>query len=117
MEKIAEDLGIEPTEAEYDAEIELIAQQSDLSARQVRSKLERNGQMDALRNQILERRVIETIVAEAKLTTEDGGSILKEEADEFALEHLVAPVTQVLPEARYDEQPEDGTENKSVKPS
>lgn len=117
LEKIAEDLSIEPTEAEYDAEIELIAQQSDLSARQVRAKLERNGQMDALRNQILERRVIETIVAEAKLTTEDGGSILKEESDEFALEHLVAPVSQVLPEARYDEQPEDGSDNKSVKPS
>jgi trigger factor len=117
LEKIAEDLTIEPTEAEYDAEIELIAQQSDLSARQVRAKLERNGQMDALRNQILERRVIETIVAEAKLTTEDGGSILKEDSDEFALEHLVAPVSQVLPEARYDEQPEDGSDNKSVKPS
>ncbi|XZE21093.1 trigger factor [Pirellulaceae bacterium SH449] len=117
LEKIAEDLTIEPTEAEYDSEIELIAQQSDLSARQVRAKLERNGQMDALRNQILERRVIDTIVAEAKVTPEDGGSILKEEADEFALEHLVAPVSQILPEARYDEQPEDGSENKSVKPT
>jgi FKBP-type peptidyl-prolyl cis-trans isomerase (trigger factor) len=29
LEKIAEDLSIEPTEAEYDAEIELIAQQSE----------------------------------------------------------------------------------------
>jgi trigger factor len=117
LEKIAEDLAIEPTDAEYDSEIELIAQQSDLSARQVRAKLERTGQMDALRNQILERRVIDAIVAEAKVTLEDGGSILKEESDEFALEHLVAPVSQILPEARYDEQPEDGSQNKSVKPT
>lgn len=73
--------------------------------------------MDALRNQILERRVIETIVGEAKLSSTDGGSILKAEPDEFAVEFLVAPVTQSLPEAKYDEKPEDGVESKSVKPT
>jgi trigger factor len=117
LEKIAEDLAIEPTEEEYNKEIDLIAQQSDLSSRQVRAKLERNGQMDALRNQILERRVIEQIVEEGKITTEAGGSILKEEPNEHALEFLVAPVTQVLPEAKYDEKPEDGVDAKTVKPS
>jgi trigger factor len=117
LEKIAEDLGIEPTEAEYDSEIELIATQSDLSSRQVRARLERSGQMDALRNQILERRVIETIVSEAKVSSTDGGSILKADPDEFAIEFLVAPVSQSLPEAKYDEKPEDGVESKSVKPT
>ncbi len=117
LEKIAEDIGIEPTEAEYDSEIELIATQSDLSPRQVRARLERSGQMDALRNQILERRVIETIVSEAKVSSTDGGSILKAEPDEFAVEFLVAPVSQSLPEAKYDEKPEDGVESKSVKPT
>jgi trigger factor len=117
LEKIAEDLTIEPTEAEYDAEIELIAQQGDLTVRQVRTKLERGGQMDALRNQILERRVIEQIVAEAKVSSVKGGSILKAEPDEYAIEFLVAPVSQVLPEAKYEEQPEDGSQDKTVKPT
>jgi trigger factor len=118
LEKIAEDLSIEPTEAEYDAEVELIALQSDLTPRQIRNKLERNGQMDALRNQILERRVIEQIVAEAKVSSAKGGSILKEEPDEYAVEFLVAPVSQTLPEAKYDEKPDDGSpESKTVKPS
>jgi trigger factor len=117
LEKIAEDLSIEPTEAEYDAEIELIAQQGDLTVRQVRTKLERGGQMDALRNQILERRVIEQIVAEANVSSIKGGSILKAEPDEYAIEFLVAPVSQVLPEAKYDEKPEDGSQDKTVKPS
>ncbi len=117
LEKIAEDLKIEPTEEEYTAEIELIAAQSDLSPRQVRAKLERGGQMDALRNQILERRVIEQIVTDANVTDKPGGSILKSEPDEFAIEFLVAPVSQILPEAKYDEKPEDGADNKTVKPT
>lgn len=117
LEKIAEDLKIEPTEEEYESEIALIAEQSDMSPRQVRARLERGGQMDALRNQILERRVIEQIVAEAKITEENGGSILKAEPDEYAIEFLVAPVTQALPEAKYDEKPEDGVDSKTVKPT
>jgi trigger factor len=117
LEKIAESLSIEPTEEEYDDEIEQIADQSDLSARQVRAKLERTGQMDALRNQILERTVIKRIVDAGNVNTIQGDSILKAEPDEFAVEFLVAPVSQALPEAKYDEQPEDGSSDKSVKPT
>ncbi len=118
LEKIAEDLKVEPSEEEYDDEIKLIADQSDLSSRQVRAKLERTGQMDALRNQILERNVIKMIVAEANLTTVKGDSILKADPDEFAVEFQVAPVSQELPEAKYDETPEDGAmEGKNVKPT
>lgn len=118
LEKIAEDLAIEPSEQEYEDEIKLIAEQSDLSVRQVRAKLERTGQMDALRNQILERTVIKRIVDEAKVTNVKGDSILKADPDEFAVEFLVAPVSQILPEAKYDEQPADGTpDGKNVKPT
>lgn len=74
--------------------------------------------MDALRNQILERRVIEQIVAEAKVSSVKGGSILKAEPQPDAIEQpLVAPVSQVLPEAKYEEQPEDGSQDKTVKPT
>lgn len=117
LEKIGEDLSIEPTEAEYDAEIKLIAEQSDASPRQVRAKLERTGQMDAVRNQILERTVIQRITEAAKVTTVKGDSILKADPEEFAVEFLVAPVSQSLPEAKYDEKPEDGASDKgTVKP-
>ncbi len=118
LEKIAEDLKIEPAEAEYDEEIKLIAEQGDMSPRQVRAKLERTGQMDAVRNQILERTVINRIVEAAKLSSKAGESPLKAEPDEFSIEFLVAPVSQSLPEAKYDEMPEDGAPDKgSVKPS
>lgn len=117
LEKIAEAMSIEPAETEYDEEIAMIAEQSDISPRQVRAKLERTGQMDALRNQILERTVINKITEAGKVTEIAGESILKADPDEFAVEFLVAPVSQTLPEAKYDEQPEDGSIEKSVKPT
>lgn len=118
LEKIAEELKIEPSEEEYDEEVKLIAEQSDLSPRQVRAKLERTGQMDALRNQILERTVINKIVEVAKVTSKEGGSILKADPDEFSVEFMVAPTAADLPEALYDEQPEDGAPEKGmVKPT
>jgi trigger factor len=118
LEKIAEDLKIEPTEEQYEEEIKLIAEQSDTTVRQVRAKLDRSGQMDALRNQILERTVINKIVDAAEVTVVQGESIIKKEPKEFAVEFLVAPVSQSLPEAKYDERPEDGADDKSpVKPT
>jgi len=117
-DQIAEDLKIEPTEEQYEAEIKLISEQSDSTVRQVKAKLDRTGQMDALRNQIIERLVIERIVAASDLTTVKGDSILKKEPKEFAVEFLVAPVSQSLPEAKYDDLPEDGADDKSpVKPT
>jgi trigger factor len=118
LEKIAEELKIEPTEEEYEEEIKLIAEQSDLSPRQVRAKLDRTGQMDALRNQILERTVIRKVVDSASVSSKDGGSILKADPEEFSVEFMVAPVSSALPEALYDEQPEDGASDKGmVKPT
>jgi trigger factor len=117
LEKIAEDNSIEPSEAEYEEEIQLIADQSDLSVRQVRAKLERTGQMDALRNQILERVVIKQIVDAGNVKEIKGDSILKADPDEAAVEFLVAPVSQVLPEAKYDEAATDGVKDAPVKPT
>jgi trigger factor len=65
LERIAEDEEIEDDPADYDREIELIAMQSGDSPRRVRARLDKKGQMDALRNQIIERKVIERIMAEA----------------------------------------------------
>ncbi|MCC6124454.1 MAG: trigger factor [Pirellulales bacterium] len=65
LERIAEDEKIDIEERDYDAEIKLIAAQLGESARRVRSKLEKAGNMDVLRNQIVERKVVDLILAHA----------------------------------------------------
>ncbi len=66
LERIAEEEKIEIDEGDYNHEISLIAMQSGESPRRVRAQLEKAGSMDALQNQIIERKVIEVILAEAK---------------------------------------------------
>ena len=66
LEKIADDENITDEQIDYDTEIALIAAQSNLSPRRVRSRLEKAGEMDILRNQIIERKVIDLILSEAK---------------------------------------------------
>ena len=66
LERIAEDEKIEDVPADYDAEVALIAAQSGESSRRVRAHLEKRGLMDVLRNQIIERKVIELVLSHAK---------------------------------------------------
>jgi len=66
LERIAEDQEIEAEEADYDEEIRLIARQSGESPRRVRARLEKSGSMDVLRNQIVERKVIDLILEHAE---------------------------------------------------
>ena len=68
LEKIAETENIEDQAVDYDVEIALIAAQANVSPRKVRSQLEKAGEMDILRNQIIERKVIDLILAEAVFT-------------------------------------------------
>jgi len=65
LERIAEDEDIDADEADYNAEIALIAAQSGDSVRRVRARLEKSGMMDALHNQIIERKVISRILDHA----------------------------------------------------
>jgi trigger factor len=65
LERIAENQEIEDEPEDYDTEIKLIAAQSGESPRRARARLEKSGAMDALRNQIIERKVIEMILKEA----------------------------------------------------
>jgi trigger factor len=65
LERIAEDEKIEDEPADYDHEIELIAEQSGESPRRVRAQLEKRNLMDTLRNQIIERKVIDLILKNA----------------------------------------------------
>ncbi len=60
LERIAEDEKLEAVPADYDTEIDLIADQADETPRRVRPAWKRRAD-DTLRNQIVERKVIELI--------------------------------------------------------
>ena len=66
LERIAEEEEIDAEESDFADEISLIAAQANESSRRVRARLEKSGNMDALRNQIVERKVIEMILEHAK---------------------------------------------------
>lgn len=65
LERIAEDQEIDASPEDYQAEIALIAAQSGESVRRVRARLDKGGLMDSLRNQIVERKVIELVLSHA----------------------------------------------------
>ncbi|MBI1248731.1 trigger factor [bacterium] len=71
LERIAEDENIEETQQDYDMEVMQIAMQRGESPRRVRAQLEKAGMMDVLRNQIIERKVIDLINSEATHTEAD----------------------------------------------
>ncbi|QDS86499.1 Trigger factor [Rosistilla ulvae] len=104
LEKIADDQDIDAAPSDYDDEIALIAEQSDQPERRVRARLEKSGQMDALRNQIVERKVIEMITADATLTkepVEKSGDASG--ARDFSVDHSLVRAKEELPEAKYDD--------------
>ncbi len=70
LERIAEEEKIDVDEGDYEKEIFLIAAQSGESPRRVRAQLEKRGLMDVLRNQIVERKVLELVQSEAKFKDE-----------------------------------------------
>jgi len=66
LERIAEDENIEAEADDYELEVRRIAMQSGENPRRVRARLEKRGLMDSLRNQIIERKVIELITSHAE---------------------------------------------------
>lgn len=106
LEKIAEDLKVEPTAADYDEEIELIAEQSDTSPRRVRARLEKSGQMDAIRNQIIERQVIEKITEAAKVTDQPDEEFLMDRSPTSNVDFLIAGEMVDIPDAKFNNEPE-----------
>ena len=117
LEKIAEEESVEADEADYNAEIALIAQQSDQPERRVRARLEKQGQMDALRNQIIERKVIEMIVEAANVTEEKVDQASDSDSNEFAVYHSVIASNEEanIPETKYEDNTPAGAEKDSDK--
>lgn len=106
LEQIAEEEKVDASPEDFDQEISLIARQSDMPERRVRARLEKSGQMDALRNQIIERKVIEQIIQAASVTEVPAESQDEQEGDlEFAVDH---PITgrkddSAIPQAQHDD--------------
>lgn len=117
LEKIAEEENVDADENDYSAEIALIAQQSDMPERRVRARLEKQGQMDALRNQIIERKVIEMIVDAAKVTEEPVEKKEGDEESEFAIYHsvLASKEEDAIPQAKYEDNTPAGAETDTDK--
>ena len=101
LERIAEEEEIDAGEDDYEAEIRLIAEQSGESARRVRARLDKSGSMDVLRNQIVERKVVERILAHASFK-ETPYQLRR--TDEEAIDHAAGGGEHAeIPEAKYDE--------------
>ncbi len=115
LERIAEEENIEETPEDFDVEISLIAMQSGESVRRVRAQVEKRGWMDALRNQIIERKVIEQILEHA--TYDDKPYDLPMPQTE-ALDLNAAGGDQegAIPSAKYDFE-ETPTTRETEKPS
>ena len=106
LEQIAEEESIDAEPQEFDVEIAMIAQQSGQSLRRTRARLEKSGQMDALRNQIVERKVIEKVVENAKVTEEEvSGDADDPNQESFPVAHSVlgAKDDSAIPEAKYED--------------
>ena len=93
LERIAEDHDLEATPEDIEREILIIALQQQSSPRAVRAQLEKRGDMDALRNQIIERQAIELITEEANFT--ETGLPEDEDSNSFALSAAISGIQPV----------------------
>jgi len=98
LERIAEDQKIEAEEKDFEDEIALIAEQNDESVRRVRARLEKQGAIDTLRNQIIERKVIDLI--ESKATFNEVPHV-PQKTEASPIDFAVAGQTAIIPEAKY----------------
>ena len=99
LERIAEEETVEETPEDFEKEIMSIAAQQNDSPRRVRAKLERNGQMDSLRNMIVEGKVIDLITDNATFTATEFKE--GEENDQAAIDFFAGGSSVDIPEAKY----------------
>ena len=92
-------------DADFETEMQLIAQQTGQSLRKTRARLEKTGQMDAIRNQIVERKVIELVVENAEVTEEEvSADDIDDQDDSFPVTHSVLGTKDdSIPEAKYED--------------
>lgn len=113
LERIAEDEKIDAEPHDYDEEVRLIAEQTGGTARRVRAQLEKRNQMDALRNQIVERKTIELILQHATFK-EVPYKLEGEQAEAVDQSAGGGEESPAIPEAQFtDETPRPGEPRKT----
>lgn len=103
LERIAEEENVEDSPQDYEVEILKVAAQMNDSPRRVRARLERNGQMDSLRNMIIERKVIDLIAAEADITATEYEISQEQKVNAVDLQISSSGKASDIPEAKYDD--------------
>ncbi|QDU30397.1 Trigger factor [Anatilimnocola aggregata] len=98
LERIAEDQKIDAEPDDFNKEIELLAEQNDESPRRVRARIEKQGAMDTLRNQIIERKVIDLIESQAKF---EEVPHVPAKTDSTAIDFAIAGSLDRIAEAKY----------------
>ena len=101
LEKISEVENVQDEPGDYDEEIRRLAVQQNDSERRIRARIERSGQMDALRNMIIERKVIDMITEHAEFKAIPFDFEKKETTT--AINFFVAGVDEDIPEAKYED--------------
>ncbi|MDO5308187.1 MAG: trigger factor [Planctomycetia bacterium] len=100
LEAIAESEGIEDTADDYTQELMLMSAQTGESVRRLRSQIEKSGNMDVLRNQIIERKVINLIKESAEFKETP---YVLQEIDEEALDVAASQETSEIPEVTEED--------------
>ena len=103
LEKIAEVENVEDSPEDYDTEIALIAAQHNVPPRRIRAQIEKSGNMDILRNQIIERKVINMINDNATFTEVPFVFQYENMGQVEAIDWPVAGHTEVIDEASKDD--------------
>jgi len=89
-------------EADYDEEIAAIAQQTGESPRRVRARLEKGGMLDVLRNQVVERKVIDLILSQATFKEVDYQPDTAAQTEALDQSAGGGPVETEIPEAQRE---------------
>jgi trigger factor len=75
LRAVAEDLGIEPSEAEMDQYMERMARRAGVTLEQMRGEVERRGQRLAVRSELKKSKAFDWLVEHAEVTDEEGNPV------------------------------------------
>lgn len=107
LERIAEEENVTETPEDYDREIARMAASSNEPERKVRARLDRSGQIDVLRNMIIEGKVIALITEQAKFDSVPAEVGRRDRNQVEAVDFAASgELSGNIPDARYDEQPQ-----------
>ena len=106
LERLAEEYDIDAEEKDFDRQIAMIAAEQGISTRRARARLEKRGELDVIRNQIIEEKVIDMIRDEAEfedVPLEDHD----DESEAGVPLALGGKEKAAIPEAKHPDEPQD----------